>query len=71
MGTLMGLHEIDKFSKIRSIYLTRKIINNTTTPPTLFAGGWTHLLTYLLTYKPRGASPHRDYEDGISMNRLI
>jgi hypothetical protein len=29
MGTLMGLHEIDEFSKIRSIYLTRKIINNT------------------------------------------
>ena len=22
MGTLMGLHEIDEFSKIRSIYLT-------------------------------------------------
>jgi hypothetical protein len=29
MGTLMGMHEIDKFSKIRSIYLTGKILNNT------------------------------------------
>ncbi len=40
----MGLHEIDEFSKIRSIYLSRKM-----TPPKLFAGGRTHTQTHRLT----------------------
>ena len=43
MGTLIGLHEIDEFSKIRSIYLTRKI--HCISPLTLVAGGRTHSLT--------------------------
>jgi hypothetical protein len=42
MGTLMGLHEIDGFSKIRSIYLTGKITNNTAYHPQSYLQGDGH-----------------------------
>ena len=49
MGTLMGLHQIDEFLKIRSIYVTRKIINNTTYHPQHYLQWDGH--TYLLTHR--------------------
>jgi hypothetical protein len=39
MGTLMGLHEIDEISKIIIIYLSMKIINNTTSHPQRYLQG--------------------------------
>ncbi len=50
MGTLMGFHEIVKFSKIRSIYLTRKIINNTTYHPQRYLQGDGHTQSLTDTY---------------------
>ncbi len=49
----MGLHQIDKFSKIRSIYLTRKIIIPHNTPKVIPRGTdtYTHLQTYRQTDK--------------------
>ncbi len=59
----MGLHEIDEFSKIRSIYLSRKIINNYAWHPQSYLQGDGHI------HKLTNSQTHRhifSWDSGIS-----